>query len=182
MRVERHKSGVWVREDGCVYVPQNYRSPAHWTFGCKRRDGYRVVTLAGKIYLVHRLVAETYFGDIPDGTEVDHANRNRSDNRVENLRIVTHSENLRNTVANDRIDSRGGTHHYEDARKAHSECKARYYAENKGKILEQKSHSYQAKRKTHRPVRFADGIARWIPNEEAEVFLLIPLKERYYGK
>ena len=46
--------------------------------------------------LVHRLVAEAFI-DNPQGyTEIDHINRDKSDNSVTNLRWVTHSENMRN--------------------------------------------------------------------------------------
>lgn len=47
---------------------------------------------------VHRIVAETFI-EKPEGygkVEVDHINRNRQDNRVENLRWVTHKENMSN--------------------------------------------------------------------------------------
>lgn len=48
--------------------------------------------------LVHRLVAEAFI-DNPQGyTEIDHVNRDKADNRVENLRWVTHSENMRNST------------------------------------------------------------------------------------
>ena len=48
--------------------------------------------------LVHRLVAEAFI-DNPQGyTEIDHLNRDKSDNSVTNLRWVTHSENMRNST------------------------------------------------------------------------------------
>ena len=37
-----------------------------------------------------------HHGPIPKGLEIDHINRNRSDNRIENLRAVTRSVNLHN--------------------------------------------------------------------------------------
>jgi hypothetical protein len=46
-----------------------------------------------KYALVHRLVAEAFIGPIPDGMQVNHKNGIRSDNRVENLEIVSASEN-----------------------------------------------------------------------------------------
>jgi hypothetical protein len=63
-----------------------------------------------------------------------------------------------------------------------SEQAARYRAENPDKVREQKARYRQAKRKTHREVRFSDGSKHYIPLEEATLLLLIPVKDRHYGK
>lgn len=59
--------------------------------------GYLGVTvrgLPGKSK-VHRLVAAAFLGlDLKSDLEVDHLNENKGDNRVENLEVVTHAENL----------------------------------------------------------------------------------------
>lgn len=47
-------------------------------------------------YLVHRLIWKLVTGDDPGQMEVDHINRNRSDNRWCNLRLVSHSQNQNN--------------------------------------------------------------------------------------
>lgn len=46
--------------------------------------------------LVHRLVWETFNGEIPKGMEIDHINRDKTDNKLSNLRCVTHIQNMRN--------------------------------------------------------------------------------------
>lgn len=43
-----------------------------------------------------RLVWETFYGKIPSGLEIDHMNRKRGDDRLCNLRLVTHAQNARN--------------------------------------------------------------------------------------
>lgn len=47
---------------------------------------------------VHRLIWIWHNGEIPDGLEVEHRNRIKNDNRIENLRLATHAQNAMNTV------------------------------------------------------------------------------------
>lgn len=179
MKIAKHPTlNILVREDGCVFVPGDKWHKAHCTFGTKGAHGYRQVRIAGKDYKVHRLVAETFIGLIPEGYEIDHINRCPSDNRVENLRIVTKHENRCNTAQHDRVTEQGRTHYYEDEGQARRESSARHYAENQDKVREQQDRYEQAKRKTHRKVRFSDGSKRWVPLAEAEILLKIPLSQR----
>lgn len=63
-------------------------------------SGYDRVMLSGPInksFLCHRLVAIHYILNPDNKPCVDHINRNRSDNRLENLRWATFSENGQNS-------------------------------------------------------------------------------------
>ena len=51
---------------------------------------------------VHRLVAEAFIGDIYN-KEIDHINTIKTDNRVENLKIVTSKENCNNPISKERM-------------------------------------------------------------------------------
>jgi len=65
------------------------------TAGYVNHSGYVVVMLLGKAYMAHRIAWNIYFGCDPDG-QVDHKNRNRSDNRIENLRLASVCQNAQN--------------------------------------------------------------------------------------
>ena len=47
-----------------------------------------------KKYLVHRFVYEAIKGAIPEGFEIDHRNNCREDNRINNLQLLTHKQNI----------------------------------------------------------------------------------------
>ena len=62
------------------------------------RKGYYIIGLTKqsilKTYLVHRLVFEAFNGPIPEGYEINHINEKKFDNRLENLNLMTHRENV----------------------------------------------------------------------------------------
>lgn len=45
-------------------------------------------------HYVHRLVWESFKGEIPDGMQINHLNEIKDDNRLENLNLVTPKENI----------------------------------------------------------------------------------------
>lgn len=60
-------------------------------------EGYIIVGLNGKTFGKHQVIALQWIQkDDPNKTEVDHINHIKTDNRIENLRWVTHQENDRN--------------------------------------------------------------------------------------
>jgi len=45
---------------------------------------------------VHRAVWEAFIGIIPDGFEIDHIDGDKTNNSIDNLRCVTHKDNINN--------------------------------------------------------------------------------------
>lgn len=64
------------------------------TIGTLSEYGYRNCFIDGKWRAVHRMVYETFIGEIPAGMEINHRNMIRRDNRLENLELVTRMENI----------------------------------------------------------------------------------------
>ena len=67
--------------------------------GAKHNRGYIRIGVNGESYLAHRLALLLSGMTLMDRDQVDHINGDRSDNRLSNLRIATHSENCQNAKA-----------------------------------------------------------------------------------
>lgn len=65
-----------------------------------REDGYACIRIgtrkSSKLILMHRAVWMYHNGEIPKGLQIDHINHDRSDNRIENLRLATNATNSQN--------------------------------------------------------------------------------------
>ena len=63
-------------------------------------SGYAVNTMnydsKQKSFLSHRFIFECFNGKIKKGFEIDHINRNKLDNKIDNLRCITIEENRKN--------------------------------------------------------------------------------------
>jgi hypothetical protein len=66
----------------------------------KRPDGYEKIGLRKdgivKYFLIHRLLAINFIPNPNNYNEIDHIDRNKSNNSLENLRWVSHQTNMRN--------------------------------------------------------------------------------------
>lgn len=81
-------------KDGLLYLnskPDKELGKAH------KGDVYKKFRFGGKLYYVHRVVYSLFNGQIPKGMNIDHINRNKADNRIENLRLVSVQQNSINT-------------------------------------------------------------------------------------
>lgn len=88
----------------------------------QRDKVYNVVSLCnnGKVanYYVHRLVWEAFNGPVPNGYEVNHMDENPGNNRLDNLNLVTHKENMNwGTICERQSKSHTGKKKTEEARK-----------------------------------------------------------------
>jgi hypothetical protein len=66
--------------------------------GYRTQRGWLRVKVGNTHYRVHRIVWKMFYGeDPPTGLDIDHINRNKTDNRIVNLRVATRKENIQNT-------------------------------------------------------------------------------------
>ena len=72
------------------------------------KDGYLEVGIQGVSYRIHRVIWAIATGEWPpEDKDIDHVNGDRADNRWQNLRLATRSENIVNRTAA-RADSKTG--------------------------------------------------------------------------
>jgi hypothetical protein len=93
------KINKWYENMGVEYDPDTgWFTRNGERAGSLYSNGYRHIYIGGKRYKEHRLAFLFMTGEMPE--QVDHINRNRSDNRWHNLRPVTSRQNMENSIIN----------------------------------------------------------------------------------
>lgn len=96
--VYNKKYNLYVSKNGvALKLRGRWRDGTKHLEPCTESDnhGYvRVNTALGRRCL-HRIVYETFVSEIPEGMEINHIDGNKSNNALDNLELVTHSENMK---------------------------------------------------------------------------------------
>jgi len=87
-----------LKEYFCIIDNELYRARGNkWVIvkngGTDHSDGYKVVQFKNKKIRVHRLKWVLTYGDIDEEMVVDHINGDKSDNRVDNLQLLSSRDN-----------------------------------------------------------------------------------------
>jgi hypothetical protein len=64
--------------------------------GTIKKNSYCQIHFSGKPYVAHRLIYSMFYDDLTTELEVDHIDNNPGNNKIENLRIASSSENKHN--------------------------------------------------------------------------------------
>lgn len=92
-----NKLAEYILDHFCYKNGKIYRDDRKNSNGSYDKDGYLVYKIKGKQIKAHRLVWFLCNKEFPKG-EIDHINRIRDDNRIENLRIADRKLQHENTI------------------------------------------------------------------------------------
>lgn len=91
----KQRQASWFPNKG-IHKMWNTKWAGKPALSCTGLNGYKIGSILDKRYYAHRIAWLIHYGEFPQD-EIDHINRNRTDNRIENLRVVTSGKNSTNT-------------------------------------------------------------------------------------
>lgn len=148
--IQGYNGRYFVSNQGRVKRIYEKSKKENYMIASKNEKGYCRVRLSynykSNLKSLHRLVAEAFIPNIENKPEIDHINGNREDNRAENLRWVTHSENMNNPLTKKKMKEYSPTE--ETRKKCSKALKGRVFSEehkrkigtaNKGKVASEET-------------------------------------------
>ena len=91
-----YNDDYYVSDNGDVYSYRNKMFLKHYI----DKDGYHRVDIYGKHIKVHKMVYETWIGEVPDGMQLNHYDDNKDNMSVFNLYVGTQQQNRHDCVRN----------------------------------------------------------------------------------
>ena len=91
---------------GLVWRVRRYRSKVQKgePAGCwSTSDKYLRIRIDGNLFLAHRIIWKWQTNEDPSTKEVDHRDRDRTNNRWVNLRLAEHSQNMVNAPGHSKL-------------------------------------------------------------------------------
>ena len=84
-------------ETGVVTVQKTTPNrKAGTTAGALQKSGYLAVSVDNKAYMLHRIIWLLHYNEDPSDNVIDHIDHDRTNNRIDNLRLVSNQQNLFN--------------------------------------------------------------------------------------
>lgn len=164
IRIKQHPTlGILVCTDGHIMVPANKTQKPHWTYGSLTKKGYFRITINNKKHYSHRIIAETFISNPLNLPEIDHIDRNPTNNNVNNLRWADRLIQTRNTEPHSRVSKRGWVHTYED-KKQYDRLRGKQYIKEYASL--------------HRRVTLKNHKTKWLPNNIAMELMKLPVRDR----
>jgi len=95
-----NNSSIRMKKNNPMYDPTikekiSYKNHPNYKGGSINQDGYRILNIRGRIVSEHTYIWEKHFGQVPEGYVIHHNNRDKLDNRIENLMCIERGEHMK---------------------------------------------------------------------------------------
>lgn len=100
---------IFVYDPETGFLSKHKKRKNRVAIGCCSLDsgGYFQASVDGKLYAAHRIIWAIVTGTCSPDMEIDHINMVRTDNRIDNLRLATRSQNSANSLGRSALGIKG---------------------------------------------------------------------------